>query len=374
MRVLIFMCGEGLGHTSRCISLGGELLSAGHDVEFGAYGYSKELLQKTGYRVHEIPSEIKLVGKAGSLSMKESVEATIRNAKLMGGPQVLKLISECRPDAVVSDSYYLGILAAKAKRLPTHVIVNQTRMEEFFRNRGIPMEILGGLAKSFYMRVFANVDTVIIPDYPPPYTICRRNLAFTEEMVGKVFYSGPMVRKKYAQVKAKELGRPHVLSMIGGFGYREKIFNNILEAARLDRSIGYTLVSGPSVKADKFAAPPRNAEILPFIEDPFPHLKGSDLVIAPGGHSTIMEAMSFGKPLLSIPDMLHSEQENNATVLSEEGVGKRLSHLTPPKVIIECVREVLDDRMFRKKAARLRRLSAELNGPAAVREIIEGRG
>ncbi len=365
------MCGEGLGHTGRCLSLGRELISGGHEVVFGAYGYSKELVEKSGHPVREIPSEIRLVGKGGSLSMRGSVEATLKGAQLLGGPRVLKLVDEVNPDVVVSDSYYLGILAAKARRLPVNVIVNQTRMEEFFKDRGIPLEIIGGLAKGFYTSVFEHVDRVIIPDYPPPYTVCRRNLAFTEDMAGKVFYSGPLVRKRYGEVKARRQGRPHVLSMIGGFGYRERIFNGILEAAGLDKSVRYTLVSGPSVDAKKYGRLPSNAEILPFIRDPFPYIKGSDLVVAPGGHSTIMESLSFGKPMLSIPDMLHSEQENNTTVLGEDRLGLRLSHHTPPKVILECVRQVLGDRSYAGNAARLRRLSAELDGPAEIRRLLE---
>lgn len=32
MKVLLFMCGEGLGHTSRCLALGKEFLTARHEV------------------------------------------------------------------------------------------------------------------------------------------------------------------------------------------------------------------------------------------------------------------------------------------------------------------------------------------------------
>jgi UDP:flavonoid glycosyltransferase YjiC (YdhE family) len=43
MRFLILMCGEGLGHTGRCIAIGKELLAAGHKADFGAYGYKRNL-------------------------------------------------------------------------------------------------------------------------------------------------------------------------------------------------------------------------------------------------------------------------------------------------------------------------------------------
>jgi UDP-N-acetylglucosamine--N-acetylmuramyl-(pentapeptide) pyrophosphoryl-undecaprenol N-acetylglucosamine transferase len=303
--------------------------------------------------------------------MMKSVQATIANIQVFGGPRVLKLIDEVEPDVIVSDSYYLGTLAGKAKGMPVYIMVNQTRMIEFFQDRGVPMKILGELAQGFYMTVFENVDRIIIPDYPPPYTVCRRNLRFTKDMVERVVYSGPLIRRRYGDAKAKKLRKPHVLSMIGGFGYRKRIFDNVLAAARLDKKIYYTLVSGPSVKPEDIADAPPNAKVVPFIPDPFPYIKGCDLVIAPGGHSSSIEAMSYGKPLLSVPDMLHSEQENNATVINEEGLGRRLSHHTPPKVILECIKEVLGDKNYGKRTARLRKLTKELNGPKNIRLMLE---
>jgi UDP:flavonoid glycosyltransferase YjiC (YdhE family) len=49
MKLLILICGEGLWHTSRCLAFSKEFLAARHMVYFGAYGYSKELVEKTGY-------------------------------------------------------------------------------------------------------------------------------------------------------------------------------------------------------------------------------------------------------------------------------------------------------------------------------------
>ena len=109
---MILICGEGLGHTSRCLALGKEFLAAGHKVHFGAYGYSKELVEKTGYAAHKIPSEIVLVGKAGALDFKGSIEATLKNSQILGGPKLLRLIKDTSPDVIFSDSYYLGALAA----------------------------------------------------------------------------------------------------------------------------------------------------------------------------------------------------------------------------------------------------------------------
>jgi UDP-N-acetylglucosamine--N-acetylmuramyl-(pentapeptide) pyrophosphoryl-undecaprenol N-acetylglucosamine transferase len=371
MRILIFMCGEGLGHTSRCLALGKECLASEDEVFFGAYGYSKDLIVKVGYTAYEIPSEIKLVGKAGSFDFKSSIEATLKNAKLLGGPMLLKLTKNLKPDVVVSDSYYMGILAARALKIPVYLIINQSNMEDFFKSRCVPIRILGELTKKLYNHTFKKVDKIIIPDYPLPYTVCRKNLGFTPKVRGKLFYSGPLVREKYDEVEGITLKKPHVISLIGGFGYREPIFEKVLETAKLDPTIYYTLISGPTLNASKFTDLPENVEILRFIKDAFPYFKSADVVIAPGGHSTMMEALSFGIPILSFPDEGHNEQQSNAAVVEEEGYGRKLSYLTRPEVILECIREVLEDKSYREKTERLRRLAGELNGPKAIRDMLK---
>jgi UDP-N-acetylglucosamine--N-acetylmuramyl-(pentapeptide) pyrophosphoryl-undecaprenol N-acetylglucosamine transferase len=368
---MIFICGEGLGHTSRCLALGKEFLAAGHKVHFGAYGYSKELIEKTGYTAYKIPSELVLVGKAGALDFTGSIEATIKNGQILGGPRLLKLIKNINPDVIFSDSYYLGTLIAFRLKIPIYLIINQSNMEEFFKNRGVSLRILGGVTKKFYKQVFEKVDKIIIPDYPLPYTVCKKNLSFAPKIEEKLFYSGPLVKEKYEEVEEIPLPKPHVVSLIGGFGYREPIFRKVLETAKLDPSIHYTLISGPSFDPSKLSDLPENVQVLNFIKDTFPYLKSSDVVIAPGGHSTMMEALSFGIPILSFPDKGHSEQENNAKVIEEEGYGRMLSYSTPPEVILECIREVLEEEKYRNKTERLRRLARDLNGPNAVREMLE---
>jgi len=371
MRIMFLICGEGLGHTSRCLALGKEFLAAGHEVRFGAYGYSKVMIERAGYKASEIPSEVKLVGKAGALDMTGTIEATLRNTKLLGGPRLLRLIKNTNPDVIVSDSYYMGAIAAFTRKIPVYIIINQSNMEEFFKNRGVSLRILGKMTKTIYNQIFEKVDKIIIPDYPLPYTVCKKNLNLTMKLNEKLFYSGPLLSEKYEEVEEIPLKKPHIVSLIGGFGYREPIFRKVLETARLDPSIHYTLISGPSLDPSKITDLPENVELLKFIKDTYPYLKSSDAVIAPGGHSTMMEALSFGTPILSFPDKGHSEQENNAAVIDEEGYGRMLSYSTPPEVILECIREVLEEERYKNKMERLRRLSRELNGPNAIREMIE---
>lgn len=373
MKILLFMCGEGLGHTSRCLALGKEFLAAGHEVHFGAYGYSKDLIEKTGYQaqVHEIPSELTLIGERGGLSLRKSIGVTFKKGQFFGGLELRKLIGELGPDVVLSDGYYLGILAAKSRKVPVYVIAHQFNMIEFFKGKGPLTGALGKFVKKFYTYIFSSVDGIIVPDFPLPYSVNRRNYTLSREVNETIFFSGPLTRKKYEEVEAKTLKRPNVLSTIGAFGYRAAIFKNVLKTARLDSNINYTFILGPGIRPEELPERPENVEFVGFTDNPFPYFKGSDAVITAGGHGTLLESLSFGLPVLSFPDESHNEQENNATVVEEEGYGRRLSYSNRPEVILECIREVLEDENYRKKTERLQKLAKDLDGPRAVRELLE---
>jgi uncharacterized protein (TIGR00661 family) len=371
MKILLFICGEGLGHTGRCLSLGKEFLAAGHEVNFGAYGYSKELVKKSGYLAYEIPPEIKLAGESGTFDIGKSIKETLNNLSPSGFRKLLKLIEELNPDVVLSDGYYSGILAAQIRKVPVYFIGHQFNMEEFFQKKGLFVGAAGKVVKRFYNYIFSSVDGIIVPDYPLPYSVNKKNFTISRNINSNIFFSGPLIRCRYREAEAKSFQHPNVLSTIGAFGYRAAIFRNVIEAAKLEPDIHYTFISGPEIDPEQFPEIPENVEFTGFTDNPFPYYRSSDLVITAGGHGTIMESLAFGLPVLSFPDEKHREQENNATVLEEAGYGKRMSYLTPPEVILSCIREVLEDENYIKKTRRLMELAEVLDGPEAVRKFLE---
>jgi UDP-N-acetylglucosamine--N-acetylmuramyl-(pentapeptide) pyrophosphoryl-undecaprenol N-acetylglucosamine transferase len=371
MEILLFMCGEGLGHTSRCLALGKEFLAGGHKIYFGAYGNSKKLVEKTGYRAYEIPREIKLAGESGIFDIRKSIKETLQNISPSEFRKLQRLIEELKPDVVLSDGYYIGILAAQAKKTPVYFIGHQFNMVEFFQKQDFLVTVAGKLVKSFYDHIFRSVDGIIVPDYPLPYSVNRKNFTLTKSINNTILFSGPLIRCKYSEIESKKFQHPNVLSMIGAFGYRAAIFRRLLEAAKLNQNIHYTFISGPEIDSEQFSKIPENVEFTGFTENPFPYYKGSDLVITAGGHGTILESLSFGLPVLSFPDEKHIEQENNATVLEEEGYGKRMSYLARPEFILASIREILEGEEYYKKTLKLRELAEELDGPATVRKFLE---
>jgi uncharacterized protein (TIGR00661 family) len=371
MKIQLYMCGEGLGHTSRCLALGKELIDAGHELSFHAYGISKKHVEKNGFQAFEIPSEIKLVGKAGSLDINESMKASIKDMEPLGLPKVLSQVRDGRPDVIISDSYFLAIIAAKIQNVPAYLIVNQTNTYKFFENHGVRAEFAGKLMRYFMDAVFNNVQKVIIPDYPPPWTICKNNV---EELGEMLHYSGPLLLNKPEDVQAKKLQRPHVLSLVGGFGYREKLLVNLLDVARENPELNFTLLAGPNVNPARLQNHPKNAAIIDYLPNISAYLKSTDVVIAPGGHSTMMESTTYGVPLISFPDMNHSEQTNNAEQLNALNIGRRLSYHTPSFMITDAIKELLENKEVKQNCQKLKEYARKLDGAKNTRKLIEEKG
>lgn len=372
MIFLIFVCGEGLGHTGRCISLASEMLNSGHTVFIGAYGYSQKLIEESGYIVEEIPRELRLSGKKGSLDLKSSIVSTARGISLGNINSVTRLIERTKPDFVISDGYYSGIIAARRKKVPVCMVVNQSSMQDFFRNKGFVIGAVGFTVKKFYTWVYRNVNIILVPDFAPPFTICGSNLSFSDRVKNKIRFSGPLLRVKYDKViPIKGLKGPHVLCSIGGFSYRLHIFKTLLEAAKMDISINYTLIGGPDLDYALLEDVPENVDIRRLIPDPFPYYRSVDVVICTGGHGTITESLSYGLPVISFPDRSHNEQENNAKFIEDNGYGRRFSYSVTPEELLQAIHSLINDEKYRSNVSVLKEQALMGHGPTFIREQLE---
>lgn len=371
MKVHFYICGEGLGHTSRCLAVGRELVKAGHKISYHAYRFSKAYIERHGFDVIEIPNEIKLVGKEGGLSIKWTVIETIKNTKPLGFLRILKQLWTDRPDVVVADSYFIAVYLARLLKIPVYLIVNQTNTYTFFQDRGLVALPLSRFLKYVMRSSLWLADKIIVPDYPPPYTICAENIEVIYPE--KIVYTGPLVREYPEDVDPIELKKPMIVSLIGGFGYREKLLHKIIKVAELNPDLYFTLLPGTVVDKNRLECMVQsdNVEVMDYVKDVFIYIKAADLVIAPGGHSTMMECLSFGTPMISVPDLNHAEQNNNADRIEELGLGRKLDYHTPEDMIGDTIREIMESNEVRENTRKLMQYSRELYGPQKFRMLLE---
>ena len=128
MKILFVVCGEGLGHTSRCLHLGHYLQQQGHTIHFAGYGKSYDFLHQQGCtNLHRVHREVCLEGENGFFSLKKTLWCSkwIIPDTIRSGLSVRRLIRDHHFDCVVCDTMYGGVLAARLEKTPVVFITNQ---------------------------------------------------------------------------------------------------------------------------------------------------------------------------------------------------------------------------------------------------------
>lgn len=366
MKILYFYCGEGLGHATRTISAGTKL-AKDNEVIFASYGYARDFLLNNGLNIRETPSEIRMAGSSGALDINQSILKTLKETNPSSVLAFNKLIKEVNPELVISDSFFLPALVAKTKNIPCWMILNQTNIDKFFADRERHIRWIGNAIKKFNYNTLERMDKIIIPDFAPPFTICEKNLDITPKLYEKTEFIGPLIRKNSNEVsKPKE--KIDIYCSIGGFGYRAQLLDKIIDVAKNMKNKQFHLVAGPNAKK---SGKIKNIKFHETIKNPLDMMAKAAVIIAGGGHSTIMESACLGKPVISVPDQFHFEQEQNALKLETLGIGSKISYKTPPEIIEELIINHSKSKEIKSKTDVFRKLAVKIDGRKNLAKLVK---
>ena len=97
-----------------------------------------------------------------------------------------------------------------------------------------------------------------------------------------------------------------------------------------------------------------NLELVGFVDNPVQYYLNSDLVITHAGHSTAMELITLGLPMLVVPDSTQVEQESNAKRLCEIGLATSVSYRDlHPEILSREINFMLNDPLFKLTAEKM---------------------
>ena len=114
-----------------------------------------------------------------------------------------------------------------------------------------------------------------------------------------------------------------------------------------------------------------NLHLVGFADNPAKYYLNADLVITQAGHSTAMELITLGLPMLVVPDTNQVEQESNAKRLCELGLASMISYkdLNVESLFVE-VQYMLNDQSFSNAAKNMSKIARSyLASEEAVRII-----
>ena len=337
MRVYFSPCGIGLGHVGRCVPIAKKLMEKNVEVLFSTYREGVSYVEK---------EKIPLI-KAPPIGFQVKPDGTIdfRQTAVNPGPffasftlleQInaeLEAIEGFKPDVVVSDSRVSPLLAARILGIKRICILNQfqviiPRKKHFLR--------LARFADSITLALIGKMWTtgnlVLIPDFPPPYTISKGNLNIPKAYRKRVKLVGPILSTRPEELPTKkELRKKLKLPMdklvifapISGptreraflIGILRKIFLNFPDKYEVVMSLGYPNTDSKPICHG-------NLTIYKWIPNRFEYLKASDLVISRAGHGTLTQCLAYGKPMIIIPTPSHTEQLSNAKQAKDLGIAK----------------------------------------------------
>jgi len=323
MRLFLSCTELGLGHVTRIMPLGKKLAQKGHELFFFSGGTAYNLLKKEFENVYPCTPVAWYETSRGVLASAsflnilfplprfnfETNTFEIKNASGMETVHryydLRRHIRRINPDLIVSDGDMHALRLGHRWNIPSVYITNIIRPSYGFS----PLFTPGERFTEGYVRKCAKI---LVPDNPPPYTICTYNLGDLNQMrlKDKVEFAGSFLDMK--PIKGRET---HILAPISGPpGTRAKLMQTIIPV--LEKTGTMSIVSlGQHGK--KLTSQIGNCKIHTWLtqEERQEYMRGAKLIAFSGGHGTCFETIKYGKPSICIPTQ--PEQMGNAKRLYE---------------------------------------------------------
>jgi UDP:flavonoid glycosyltransferase YjiC (YdhE family) len=385
MRVYFAPCGIGLGHAGRSIPIARELKNA--EIVFSTYREGINYVKQEGYPLIEAPPIGFQVKPDGSVDFRQTAVnpgpffASFTFLKQVNSE--VKAIQHFGPDVIVSDTRISPLVAGRILGIPRICILNEFQLIVPRRTHHLR---LARLADSFALAIIGKIwtsgNTVLIPDFPEPYTICEGNLNIPKSFRKSVKLIGPILPKHPDELLSKEelrrklglpLDKPVILVPISGPTLEKAFVTGVLRKILLEFPREYEIVvSYGHPSADSKPIRHGNVTFYKWVPNRFEYLKACDVAVSRAGHGTITQCMCYGKPVILVPTPNHTEQLTNARQAQKLGAAQIILQkwLTKEK-LLEKVRQCLQ----KETGERLTHIQEEAlkhNGlENAVRTVVE---
>jgi len=382
------VCGIGLGHVGRCVPIARELVEKGVEVLFSTYRDGVKYIEQEGFPFVESPSMGFMVKPDGTVDFRQTVVnpgpflASFTLVKQVEAE--IEFIRAFEPDVIVSDSRVSPLLAAKILNIPDICILNQFQIIIPRRTRFLRLAKLvdtGALAMIGKLWT-SGAAHLMIPDFPPPYTLSAGNLGIPKSYQKRVQLIGPILPVHPSDLPSKnnlkrnlglEEDLPLIFVPLSGPAKERAYFTGVLRQILKDFPQHYQVVMSlgypnTPIKPVKYG----NTLIYGWVPNRFEYLNACDLIISRAGHGTITQAMCYGKPMILVPTPSHTEQLNNAKRVFELGISEALEQDTINKeVLIKSIDKMLTDQRYTKRIEEIKQAVSNLNGlNIAVQTVI----
>jgi len=373
---LLYACSElGLGHANRTIALGKRLQQRGHEIHFFTGGRAFELLKKEFPNVYPVTPVAWYENSSGIVTTASLInilfplpvydgEQNRFQIKTSSAQETIHRYYDLRrnihliaPDAMIADGDINALRMAQRWKIPHAYVTNVVRPSFGFSSLLSPGERITE-------RYVKACTKIIIPDNPPPNTVCQYNIgdidnvgiADKTEFVGSFFDTTP------TEVSEQQIFAP----ISGPLGTRSKLLRMLLPTFD---ALGVKAVISLGVPGEAKTVQRGNCEIHSWLstQQRQQAMKNASIVVFSGGHITCFETIKYAKPSICVPTQ--PEQLANAAKLQDLGCSIRAKNKAQ---LARAVREIEANREeFKANVKRLNEVSNRFNGLNRAVEIVE---
>lgn len=308
MRVFYGVNGEGLGHTSRTLSVVERMPD--DEIHIFTYGVAYRFLESIGYpHLHAIEGlnfsyrrqhvdYFRSLSRAGLFCLK----GLRRNIE-----RIERAAAQLRPVAFVSDFEPSVARAARGCRRPLVSVDNQHRFVHCqLDDLPLPLRLYASIAGFATRLMIPRPDHIVISSFHrTPAPCCSDRITFTTGMLRKSVEETPVQNGGFLLAYLRPSISDVVLQALSGVDCKVRVYG------------------APDTDVRRRCAHDTRFLFRPLSPDFVQDLARCDRLIASAGHQVICEAQFFRKPLLAIPEPGQYEQHINAWYVQRNGLGQQ---------------------------------------------------
>lgn len=320
MKILYGVTGEGLGHAMRSrVVLEHLVMAQQHEVTIIASGRAVDFLSKRFADVNRIHG-LHMVYEENRVRIDKTLWSNVLSGAA-GIPRNIakyfELISEFRPEVVISDFESWTYLYSKMHRLPilsidNMQIINRTRLhDELIEGHRTEFEV----TRAFIKSKLPFCDEYFITTFFRPPLPKERTRLFPPILRPEILAANRR-RGDHVLVYTTGEGNTEIATTLARTGLPYRVYG-------MRRNLTAEVVEG-------------NLRYQPFSEERFiDDLASCRAVIAGGGFTLMGEAVYLHKPMLAVPVRRQFEQVMNARYLEHEGYGRAADSLDDAGIVDE---------------------------------------
>jgi UDP-N-acetylglucosamine--N-acetylmuramyl-(pentapeptide) pyrophosphoryl-undecaprenol N-acetylglucosamine transferase len=378
----------GLGHAGRCIPIAKGLQERNRKTEvfFSTYLDAVNYIRQEGFTTVEVPSMDFKAKPDGSVDFRQ----TVMNPGPFVAPfnfleqvnKEIEVMETFKPDVVVSDSRASPLIAVRMLGIPSVCILNQFQVIIPRKTHYLRLaKFADAMTLAILGKIWTTGDKVLIPDFPPPYTVSTDNLRIPPAYRKKTQLIGPILPVRPVALPSKKelrkkLGlhaeKPVIFVPISGPLKERTYLLSILQGIFASFPDEYQIVMSSGHPRSNMS-PVRHGNFTRFrwIPNRFEYMKTCDIVISRAGHGTLLQAMCYGKPAILIPTPNHTEQFNNAKRALKLGAASLIEQDDLNReTLLSIIKRTLKDKEREERAMKIQKEVSELDGLETAIEII----